>query len=70
LANESLSGLTSITLTKQAVNPGSANTLWIDSTTQNKMLGDQNLHKIGEDVSGPGKSTDNAIARWDNWGPN
>jgi hypothetical protein len=29
------------------------------------MLGTQNLHEIGGDVSGPATSTDNAIARFD-----
>jgi hypothetical protein len=48
LADQSLSGVNSITLVEQAANPGSGDTLWIDSSSGHLMLGDQNLHEIGD----------------------
>jgi hypothetical protein len=65
ITGQNMTNLNSITLTEQAVNPGAEDTLCIDSATGHLMLGTENLHDIGGDVSGPAVSTDNAIARFD-----
>jgi hypothetical protein len=65
VASQNMTNLKSITLTELAANPGTDDTLWIDSATGQLMLGNQNLHEIGGDISGPATSTDNAVARWD-----
>jgi hypothetical protein len=59
VASQNMSNLKSITLTKLAANPGTDNTLWIDSATAHLMLESENLH------SGLASSTNNAIARYD-----
>jgi hypothetical protein len=63
VASQNMSNLKSITLTELAANPGTDDTLWIDSATGHLMLGSENLHSVGGDVTGPVSSTDNAIAR-------
>jgi hypothetical protein len=65
ITGQNMTNLNSITLTEQAANPGAEDTLWIDSATGHLMLGTENLHDIGGDVSGPATSTDNGIARFD-----
>jgi hypothetical protein len=65
VASQNMSNLKSITLTELAANPGTDDTLWIDSATGHLMLGSENLHSVGGDVTGPASSTDNAIARYD-----
>jgi hypothetical protein len=65
MANQSLSGVKSVTLIEQAVNPGSTNTIWVNSATSHLILGNQNLHEIGGDISGPSESRNNAITCWD-----
>jgi hypothetical protein len=60
-----MSNLKSITLTELAANPGTDDTIWIDSATGQLMLGSENLHSVGGDVTSPVSSTDNAIARYD-----
>jgi hypothetical protein len=41
-----MANLNSITLNEVAANPGTDDTLWIDSATGQVMLGTQNLHEI------------------------
>jgi hypothetical protein len=65
VASQNMSNLKLITLTELATNPGTDDTLWIDSATGHLMLGSENLHSVGRDVTGPASSTDNAIARYD-----
>jgi hypothetical protein len=65
VASQNMSNLKSITLTELAANPGTDDTLWIDSATGHLMLGSENLHSVGRDVTGPVSSTNNAIARYD-----
>jgi hypothetical protein len=65
VASQNMSNLKSITLIELAANPGTDDTLWIDSATGHLMLGSENLHSVGGDVTGPASSTDNAIARYD-----
>jgi hypothetical protein len=49
----------------KAVNPGTNDTIWIDIATGQLMIGSQNLHEIGGDISGPAYLTNNAVAHWD-----
>jgi hypothetical protein len=65
VASQNMSNLKSITLTELATNPGTDDTLWIDSAMGHLMLGSKNLHSVGRDVTGPVSSTNNAIARYD-----
>jgi hypothetical protein len=65
VASQNMTNLNSISLNEVAINPGTDDTIWIDSATGQLILGSQNLHEIGGDISGPATSTDNAVARWD-----
>jgi hypothetical protein len=65
VASQNMSNLKSITLTELAANPGTDDTLWIDSAMGHLMLGSENLHSVGGNVTSPASSTDNAIARYD-----
>jgi hypothetical protein len=65
VAFQNMSNLKLITLTELATNPGTDDTLWIDSVTGHLMLESENLHSVGRDVTGPASSTDNTIARYD-----
>jgi hypothetical protein len=65
VASQNMSNLKSITLTELATKPRTNDTLWIDSTMGHLILGSENLHSVGRDVTGLASTTNNAIARYD-----
>jgi hypothetical protein len=65
VASQNMANLNSISLNEVAINPSTDDTIWIDSTTGQLILGSQNIHEIGGDISRPATSTDNVVAYWD-----